>query len=79
VFNLLSVEESLLLPVFQGQLGEDGEEEPNQRMIHLNGLKRMVELRGGLGAIKSNRCLQAFILWCVNDPDHCPAQNGWHC
>lgn len=63
VFNLLSVEESLLLPIFQEQLGEDGEEEPNQRMIHLNGLKRMVELRGGLGAIKSNRCLQAFILW----------------
>lgn len=63
VFNLLCVEESLLLPFFQHRLYSSDEDQPNQRMIHLNGLKRMVELRGGLGAIKTNRCLQAFILW----------------
>ena len=66
VFNLLCVEESLLLPYFQ----QDGteEEQANQRMIHLRGLRKMVELRGGLKAIKSNRMLQAFILWCVTKP-----------
>ncbi|KAF2187620.1 hypothetical protein K469DRAFT_685519 [Zopfia rhizophila CBS 207.26] len=61
VFNLLCVEESLLLPIFQSERSD--EDQPNQRMIHLNGLRRMVELRGGLKAIKSNRVLQAFILW----------------
>ncbi|KAF2468082.1 uncharacterized protein BDR25DRAFT_57438 [Lindgomyces ingoldianus] len=61
VFNLLCVEESLLLPFFQ-QEGAD-EDQPNQREIHLNGLRRMVQLRGGLKAINSNRILQAFILW----------------
>ncbi|KAF2806097.1 uncharacterized protein BDZ99DRAFT_539601 [Mytilinidion resinicola] len=62
VFNLLCVEESLLLPFFHDETSGDGEE-PNQRMIHLNGLRRMVELRGGLRAIRTHRCLQAFILW----------------
>ena len=63
VFNLLCVEESLTLPQFQHERSE--EEGPSQRMIHLNGLLKMVELRGGLRNINSNRCLQAFILWCV--------------
>lgn len=62
VFNLLCVEESLLLP-FLAQ--EEGQEMLNQREIHLNGLRRMVQLRGGLNSIRSNRILQAFILWCV--------------
>ena len=63
VFNLLTVEEALLLPSFTHErLSED---QPNQRTIHLNGLRRMVQMRGGLTAIKSNRILQAFILWCV--------------
>ncbi|KAF2281315.1 uncharacterized protein EI97DRAFT_454521 [Westerdykella ornata] len=60
VFNLLCVEESLLLP-FLAQ--EAGQEMLNQREIHLNGLRRMVQLRGGLDSIGSNRILQAFILW----------------
>lgn len=63
VFNLLSVEESLVLPVFAQEPLED--DQPNQRQIHLNGLRRMIQLRGGLTAISSNRILQAFILWCV--------------
>ncbi|KAF2875000.1 hypothetical protein BDV95DRAFT_603771 [Massariosphaeria phaeospora] len=61
VFNLLSVEESLFLPELLP--ARSHEEQPNQREIHLNGLRRMVQLRGGLGAINSNRILQAFILW----------------
>ncbi|KAF2831110.1 hypothetical protein CC86DRAFT_134980 [Ophiobolus disseminans] len=61
VFNLLTVEESLLLPNFEQERLD--EEQPNQRAIHMNGLRRMVQLRGGLMAISSNRILQAFILW----------------
>jgi hypothetical protein len=75
VFNLLCVEESLLLPFFQ-QDGS-GEEHPNQREIHLNGLRRMVQLRGGLKAINSNRILQAFILWCVPCSSLGTSQTGW--
>lgn len=61
VFNLLTVEESLQLPHFEeAQLQED---QPKQRAIHLNGLSRMIQLRGGLKEINSNRILQAFILW----------------
>ncbi|KAL6159907.1 hypothetical protein ACJQWK_05765 [Exserohilum turcicum] len=58
VFNLLTVEESLLLPTFR--LDED---HMAQLQIHQKGLQRMVQLRGGLGAIKTNRILQAFMLW----------------
>jgi len=63
VFNLLTVEESLQLPQFeQSYLHED---QPKQREIHMNGLNRMIQLRGGLVAIHTHRTLQAFILWCV--------------
>jgi hypothetical protein len=64
VFNLLCVEESLLLPYLRQQRSDD--DAPNQREIHLEGLRRMVQLRGGLMAMGSNRILQAFILWCVS-------------
>ncbi|EAT88524.1 hypothetical protein HBI56_127480 [Parastagonospora nodorum] len=61
VFNLLTIEESLQVPVFtQERLDE---EQPNQRAIHESGLKKMVQLRGGLMAMSSNRILQAFMLW----------------
>lgn len=63
VFNLLTVEESLASPLFDQDRPDD--DQPNQRGIHLNGLRRMVQLRGGLMAINTNRILQAFILWCV--------------
>jgi hypothetical protein len=63
VFNLLTVEEGLMSSFFdQERLDED---QPTQRAIHMNGLRRMLHLRGGLMEIKSNRILQAFILWCV--------------
>lgn len=60
VFNLLSVEEALLNPYIQQ---DDRERQHNQRQIHLNGLRKMLQMRGGLKAIRSNRILQAFILW----------------
>lgn len=76
VFNLLTVEEGLLLPLFeQERLDED---QPNQRTVHMNGLRRMVQLRGGLMAISSNRILQAFILWCVEWNPHTRPEPVWH-
>lgn len=63
VFNLLTVEESLVLPHFERERLD--EEHVDQREVHMNGLRRMIQLRGGLMAINSNRILQAFILWCV--------------
>jgi hypothetical protein len=65
VFNLLTIEESLLLPTFE--LDED---HMAQLQIHQHGLQRMVQMRGGLSAIKSNRILQAFMLWCVTSLPH---------
>jgi hypothetical protein len=63
VFNLLAVEEGLLWPIFE-QEGLN-EYERAQPAIHMNGMRKMVQLRGGLGAMSSNRVLQAFMLWCV--------------
>jgi hypothetical protein len=74
VFNLLTVEESLLLPHFEQERLD--EEQPNQRAIHMNGLRRMVQLRGGLEALNSNRILQAFILWWVARFPHAPTRSG---
>jgi hypothetical protein len=74
VFNLLTVEESLLSPIFgQERLDED---QLDQRAIHLNGLRKMVQLRGGLMAMGSNRVLQAFMLWCVARFPHTAARIG---
>lgn len=64
VFNLLTVEETLASPYF-GYLLPHGDN-PHQRAIHHNGLLKMIELRGGLMAMDSNRILQAFILWYVS-------------
>jgi hypothetical protein len=73
VFNLLTIEESLRLPSFE--LHED---HAAQLEIHQRGLQRMVQLRGGLGAINTNRILQAFMLWCVAfTPTFCP-EPVWH-
>jgi hypothetical protein len=63
VFNLLAVEESLLSPIFERE--SLGQHERAQPAIHMQGMRRMVELRGGLDAMGSNRALQAFMLWCV--------------
>ncbi|KAH6638151.1 hypothetical protein C7974DRAFT_451445 [Boeremia exigua] len=61
VFNLLTVEEGLMMPQFRGKATRD--EQPNATAMHLNGLREMLHLRGGLGAVGTNRILQAFILW----------------
>jgi hypothetical protein len=64
VFNLLTIAESIdSLPQFE-HLRSD-EERSNQRTVHLDGLRKMVWMRGGLHGLKSNRILQAFMLWYV--------------
>ncbi|KAF2865894.1 fungal-specific transcription factor domain-containing protein [Massariosphaeria phaeospora] len=59
VFMLLCLEESQLAP---GKDHDDSEWSEMQRAIHLNGLRTMIEQRGGLSALHSNRCLQVFVL-----------------
>lgn len=75
VFMLLCLEESQLVG---REDQEDAEWSELQRRKHLNGLKKMIELRGGLAALGRNRCLQTFILmWvspifciCILEPRH---------
>ncbi|KAF2191344.1 hypothetical protein K469DRAFT_656147 [Zopfia rhizophila CBS 207.26] len=59
VFMLLCLEESQLAP---GRAHDDSEWNEMQRAIHLNGLRTMIQQRGGLSALSANRCLQVFIL-----------------
>lgn len=77
VFNMMVVEEGLLQPFFEG-VGLD-EDQSYQRAIHLNGLRRMVQMRGGLVALCSNRILQAFILWCVSSYLPIATRNALSC
>lgn len=63
VFNLLTVEEGLMMPHFKDEIPYD--EQPNAMNMHLNGLREMLNMRGGLMAVGTNRVLQAFILWYV--------------
>jgi hypothetical protein len=59
VFILLTLEELKLAPASSKAEAEWTE---LQRRVHLNGLRTMIEQRGGLAALESNRCLQTFIL-----------------
>ncbi|KAF2452701.1 hypothetical protein BDY21DRAFT_155158 [Lineolata rhizophorae] len=63
VFSLLCVEESLSSAPYYSPLHAAWEKSTDQRAIHYNGLNRMIALRGGLGSLKTNKCLQSFILW----------------
>jgi len=56
VFMLLCIEESAVTA------NEDIEWSTVQRKLHQNGLKTMIQQRGGLAALSSNPCLQTFIL-----------------
>lgn len=61
VFTLLTLEEMKLAPAAGNKKGEADWSEL-QRQIHLNGLKTMIQQRGGLAGLGENRCLQVFIL-----------------
>jgi DNA-binding MltR family transcriptional regulator len=74
VFNLLTVEEGLMMPQFKDEIPYD--EQPNAMMMHLSGLREMLHMRGGLKAVGTNRILQAFILWYVTPHFGNMAQSG---
>ena len=57
VFMLLCIEEGAV-----SSNNEDVEWATLQRKLHLDGLKTMINQRGGLSALGSNQCLQTFIL-----------------
>ncbi|KAF2444629.1 hypothetical protein P171DRAFT_484726 [Karstenula rhodostoma CBS 690.94] len=54
----------MLLCIEEGAVSSDQDKEwaQLQRQLHLDGLKTMIQQRGGLSALKSNQCLQTFIL-----------------
>jgi len=60
VFMLLCLEESQLAP--GNEKRDDIGWSELQRSIHLNGLRIMIQQRGGLAGLSSNRCLQVFLL-----------------
>lgn len=62
VFNLLCVDEAFPLPTSDRD-AMDREVQQMQRLVHLQGLKRMVALRGGLTSLNTSPCLQSFLLW----------------
>ncbi|KAF2262585.1 hypothetical protein CC78DRAFT_311860 [Lojkania enalia] len=62
VFMLLCIEESQIVPGNKQHDGTDWSE--MQRAIHLNGLRTMIQQRGGLASLGSNKCLQVFLLIC---------------
>ncbi|KAF2115863.1 hypothetical protein BDV96DRAFT_492097 [Lophiotrema nucula] len=58
VFMLLCLEESQIAPGNKSH--DDTEWSEMQRAIHLNGLRTMIQQRGGLSGL--NKCLQVFLL-----------------
>ena len=61
VFTMLCIEEAFFLPEFEQE--QDLSDSLDGRQIHMSGLKRMLDLRGGLQSLDDFRTLQAFILW----------------
>ncbi|KAF1974681.1 hypothetical protein BU23DRAFT_88907 [Bimuria novae-zelandiae CBS 107.79] len=59
VFMLLCIEEGAVSSL---DSSDDADWAPLQRKAHLDGLKTMIQRRGGLSALGSNQCLQTFIL-----------------
>lgn len=68
VFNLLCVEENLFRPEFFDSDAADRPElrqlrpDHSQRVAHLNGIRRMIRLRGGVAGLGSARALQSFLI-----------------
>ncbi|KAF2747950.1 hypothetical protein M011DRAFT_485843 [Sporormia fimetaria CBS 119925] len=60
VFIFLTLEEHQLVPGNGSPY--DAQWNARQRAVHLDGLRAMIEQRGGLAALSANRCLQTFIL-----------------
>jgi hypothetical protein len=52
----------MLLCIEEGRASDRAPEAQAQMVAHLNGLKMMMKLRGGLASLEKNQYLQTFIL-----------------
>ena len=63
VFNLLCVEENLFLPAFDDKIGGTQlRPDHAQRLAHMNGLKGLINMRGGVMSLGKSRALQMFLI-----------------
>ena len=62
VATLITIEDALWDPRLKAQ-PEQAANVMRHRKIHFNGLKRMLEMRGGLAGLAENRCFQIMITW----------------
>lgn len=63
VFNLLCVEENLFLPSFDDNIGGSKlRPDHAQRLVHMNGLKGLISMRGGVISLGKTRALQMFLI-----------------
>ena len=63
VFNLLCVEENISLPSFASVLSKTHlRSDPAQRIAHMNGLRQLIRMRGGLQGLKSHKGLLSFVM-----------------
>ncbi|OAQ76953.1 hypothetical protein VFPBJ_07425 [Purpureocillium lilacinum] len=62
VFNLLCVEENLLLPSFAHLAGTHLRPDETAMRSHMRGLRDMIGLRGGLGSMSNAKTLRSFLL-----------------
>ncbi|KXJ94857.1 hypothetical protein Micbo1qcDRAFT_160160 [Microdochium bolleyi] len=60
VFNLMCIEENLFLP--EVPQTEELHADQRQRIAHMNGLKEMIRLRGGVHGLASSKMLQHLIV-----------------
>lgn len=60
VFNLMCIEENLFLP--EVPQTEELHADQRQRVAHMNGLKEMIRLRGGVHGLASSKMLQHLIV-----------------
>lgn len=62
VFNLLCVEENLLLPAFAPLSRTQLRGDMSRRLVHMRGLRDMIGLRGGIRAMNSAQTLRSFLI-----------------
>lgn len=64
VFNLLCVEENMFLPIWRAQTRRISKLEPDhtQRMVQMDGLKGMIQMRGGVRSLTKIRGLQVLLM-----------------
>ncbi|KAL3957003.1 hypothetical protein ACCO45_007581 [Purpureocillium lilacinum] len=83
VFNLLCVEENLLLPSFAHLAGTHLRPDETAMRSHMRGLRDMIGLRGGLGSMSNAKTLRSFLLRaeCLNQDIEAwitsPVSYGW--